>query len=77
MKKNCKGEVINADEIPAKRRQTTKQVVKQDEIQTNVKNYTHDIPDNMKEEICRMIARQGLKLKEKEDNFKKLTQQIA
>jgi uncharacterized protein YbaR (Trm112 family) len=78
--KNCKGEVIKTEELPVKRRATTPKPVKKDqegESNTKVKTDAPEIPDSIKEEICRMIAKQQLKLKNKEDNLKKLTQNIA
>ena len=84
--KNCKGEVVDTQDLPVKRR-VKKEVNKEvnNEVNTqekqiksnNTNNDEYEIPQNIKEEICRVIARQQLKFKMKEDNLNKLKQNIA
>jgi hypothetical protein len=76
--KNCKGEVIKTEELPVKRRATTPKPVKKEEEPTiKLTSDAPEIPDSIKEEICRMIAKQQLKIKNKEANLLKLKQNIA
>ena len=79
--KNCPGEVVKTEELPVKRRIKKEQeqpIIKKKEIPTILNNNNIiDIPDNIKQELVKTITRQQIRLKQKEDNFNKLKQNIV
>ena len=81
--KNCPGEVVKTEELPVKRRIKKEQeqpIIKKKEIPTILNNNNNniiDIPDNIKQELVKTITRQQIRLKQKEENFNKLKQNIV
>ena len=81
--KNCPGEVVKTEELPVKRRVKKEQeqpIIKKKEIPTILNNNNNniiDIPDNIKQELVKTITRQQIRLKQKEENFNKLKQNIV
>ena len=81
---NCKGQEVDINELPVKRRvkqAPTKTINNIDNISNNNNNNNkdnfYDIPEEVKTEICKVIARNQLRMKKKEDNLNKLKMQIA
>ena len=78
---NCKGQEVDINELPVKRRvkqAPTKTINNIDDISSNNnKDIFYDIPEEVKTEICKVIARNQLRMKKKEDNLNKLKMQIA
>jgi len=79
--KMCKGQVVDINELPVKRRAKKEPTITNNTEITNKKEtpkiYTsprdeYDIPDDVKKEICRVIARNQLRMKAREDNLNKL-----
>ena len=78
---NCKGQEVDINELPVKRRvkqAPTKTINNIDNISNNNnKDNFYDIPEEVKTEICKVIARNQLRMKKKEDNLNKLKMHIA
>ena len=80
--KNCKGQEVDINEVPVKRRtkKNNNNIENTDKKEVIKKIYTSpstdDIPEEVKKEISRVIARSQLRMKLKEDNLNKLKSQI-